>query len=75
MIEEQAKMIEELEKKAGEEGWGGEFREEMFDLFLSYFTRWRGRKSLGSLLSFLCNEAGDWFVVIPKEKRSEVARA
>ena len=75
MIEELAKMLEDLEEKAGEEGWGGEFREEMFDLFLSYFTRWKGRKSLGSLLLFLCNEAGDWFVAFPKKKKSEEAGA
>lgn len=68
MIKDYAEMLEELETKAGEEGWGGEFREEMFDLFLSYFTIYKGRKSLGSLLAFLCNSVSDWFVVMPNVK-------
>lgn len=50
-----------LEEKAGQQGWGGEFREEMFDLLLSYFTIWKGKRSLGSLMDFLCSHAQGWF--------------
>lgn len=64
MIKRLYESLEELEKKAGEEGWGGEFREELFDLMLEYFKRSYAKKtrvSVGGMLCHLVVRASKWF--------------
>lgn len=53
-------FVTELEKQAGEEGWGGEFREEMFGFLLNYFSTGSGRKSAGGLLSAMVKAGRTW---------------
>lgn len=48
-----AAKLESLETEAGEEGWGGEFREEMFDEMIRWLQEPRERSSLGLLLAHL----------------------
>lgn len=48
-----ADRLEMLEEKAGEEGWGGEFREEMFDEMIRWLQEPRKSRSLGLLLLHL----------------------
>ena len=45
--------LETLEESAGEQGWDGEFREEMFDEMLRWIQRRGKRRSLGLLLAHL----------------------
>jgi len=53
--------LEALEKRAGTEGWGGEYREELFDTMLHYFKLHRGRTSAGGLMAFLIEQSEKWF--------------
>lgn len=53
--------IEVLESRAGKEGWGGEYREELFDTMLCYFKMYRGRVSASGLLSYLITQSEKWF--------------
>lgn len=56
--------LEALEKKAGEEGWGGEFREDLFDIMLEYFklSHAKGKRaSAGGMLGYLISHAKAWF--------------
>lgn len=55
------RMIEALESRAGKEGWGGEYREELFDTMLHYFKMHRGRASAGGLLCYLITQSEKWF--------------
>ena len=62
--------LENLEKQAGEEGWGGEFREDLFDTFLNYFRYQHLLKhptSLSGLLRTLVDTASSWMVSDDKE--------
>ena len=52
-IDRMAQELETLEASAGEQGWGGEFREEMFDEMLRWFKTEGKRRSLGLLLAHL----------------------
>lgn len=53
--------LESFEQRAGDEGWGGEFREDLFDLMLQYFKLQPGRPSAGGLLTFLIIRTEKWF--------------
>lgn len=53
--------LEAIEHRAGREGWGGEYREELFDTMLHYFKLHRGRTSAGGLLSFMIEQSEKWF--------------
>ena len=55
------RKIEALESRAGKEGWGGEYREELFDTALCYFKVHRGRVSAGGLLCYLITQSEKWF--------------
>ena len=48
-----AKELEQMEERAGNEGWGGEFREEMFDEILRWLQEPRKHTSVGLLLAHL----------------------
>ncbi len=52
-IDRMAQELEALEASAGEQGWGGEFREEMFDEMLRWLKSKGKRRSLGLLLTHL----------------------
>lgn len=52
-IDSMAYELETLEASAGEQGWGGEFREEMFDEMLRWLKSKGKRRSLGLLLTHL----------------------
>ena len=52
-IDHMACELEALEESAGEQGWGGEFREEMFDEMLRWLKSKGKRRSLGLLLAHL----------------------
>ena len=60
-------MVDELiqlEKKAGEQGWGREFREDLFDVIVEYLTikRLKGQRfSIGGLLCHLVVTTRMWF--------------
>lgn len=53
--------LEALEHRAGHQGWGGEYREELFDTMLHYFKLHRGRTSAGGLLAFMIEQSEKWF--------------
>lgn len=48
-----AKELEQMEEQAGNEGWGGEFREDMFDEMLRWLQEPRKHTSVGLLLAHL----------------------
>lgn len=55
--------LRNLEKQAGEEGWGGEFREDLFDVFVHYFEYQHLKKhptSVSGLLKTLVDMASAW---------------
>lgn len=52
-IKKMADRLEKLEEKAGDEGWGGDFREEMFDEMIRWAQEPRKYSSLGLLLAHL----------------------
>lgn len=52
-IDRMAQELETLEECAGDQGWGGEFREEMFDEMLRWLRAKGKRRSLGLLLAHL----------------------
>lgn len=52
-VKEMADQLEKLEEKAGNEGWGGEFREELFDEMIRWTKEPRKYSSLGLLLAHL----------------------
>lgn len=52
-IKEMADRLEKLEKKAGDEGWGGDFRKEMFDEMIRWAQEPRKYSSLGLLFAHL----------------------
>lgn len=52
-IDRMAQELETLEASAGEQGWGGEFREELFDEMLRWLKSKGKRRSLGLLLTHL----------------------
>lgn len=54
-------ILEANENRAGREGWGGEYREELFDTMLHYFKLHRGRTSAGGLLAYLIVQSEKWF--------------
>lgn len=54
--------LEALEKMAGKEAWGGEYREDMFDVLLHYFRLCNGRVSAGGLLAYMVDQSENWFV-------------
>lgn len=59
-IDRMAQELETLEASAGEQGWGGEFREELFDEMLRWLKSKGKRRSLGLLLAHLLStEAAD----------------
>ncbi len=45
--------LERMEERAGNEGWGGEFREDMFDEMLRWLQEPRKHTSVGLLLAHL----------------------
>ena len=64
MNEKLADELDALEKTAGEQGWGGEFREDLFDALIQYFKIMfakRKRVSVGGMLSYLVGCARSWF--------------
>lgn len=69
-------MVDELiqlEKKAGEQGWGGEFRKDLFDVIVEYLTikRLKGRRlSIGGLLCHLIVTSQKWFSDVKHEKKA-----
>lgn len=52
-IKKMADRLEKLEEKAGDEGWGGDFREEMFDEMIRWAQEPHKHPSLGSLFAHL----------------------
>ena len=58
-IKKMADYLEKLEEKAGNEGWGGEFREELFDEMISWAKEPHKHPSLGLLLAHLIAVALD----------------
>lgn len=52
-----ADELEALEEKAGNEGWGGEFREAMFDEMLCWLQEPHKHPSIGLLLTHLISKA------------------
>lgn len=54
--------LEALENRAGEETWGGEYREDMFDVLLHYFRVCKGRVSAGGLLAYMVDQSENWFI-------------
>ena len=48
-----AKELERMEEQAGNEGWGGEFREDMFDEMLRWLQEPHKHTSVGLLLAHL----------------------
>ena len=52
-VKKMADRLEKLEEKAGNEGWGGEFREELFDEMIRWTKEPRKYSSLGLLLAHL----------------------
>ena len=48
-----AKELERMEEQAGNEGWGGEFSEDMFDEMLRWLQEPRKHTSVGLLLAHL----------------------
>ena len=52
-IKKMADRLEKLEEKAGDEGWGGDFREEMFDEMIRWAQEPRKYSSLSLLLEHL----------------------
>ena len=52
-VKKMAERLEKLEEKAGNEGWGGEFREELFDEMIRWTKEPRKHPSLGLLLAHL----------------------
>ena len=52
-VKKMAERLEKLEEKAGNEGWGGEFREELFDEMIRWVQEPRKYSSLGLLLAHL----------------------
>ena len=52
-VKKMADRLEKLEEKAGNEGWGGEFREELFDEMIRWVKEPRKYSSLGLLLAHL----------------------
>lgn len=67
--------LESIERMAGDEGWGGEFREDLFDLMLQYFKIQFGRPSAGGLLTYLIIRAEKWFSKgeLPENRNKENA--
>lgn len=56
-IADLAIQLETLEAKAGEEGWGGEFREELFDEMIEFLKKQHKHPSIGLLLAHLITVA------------------
>lgn len=56
-IKEYAEKLELLEGKAGIEGWGGEFRESMFEEMLRYLQLPHRHVSVGLLMAHLISFA------------------
>lgn len=56
-IKKLASRLEALEEKAGDEGWGGDFREEMFNEMIRWAQEPRKYSSLGLLLAHLISVA------------------
>ena len=56
--------LEALESRAGDQGWGGEYREEVFDEMVHYFklcSTMHSHPSVGGLLSYLIVVTEKWF--------------
>ena len=56
-IKKLAERLEKLEEKAGDEGWGGDFREEMFDEMIRWAQEPHKHPSLGSMFAHLITVA------------------
>lgn len=56
-IKKLAERLEKLEEKAGDEGWGGDFREEMFDEMIRWAQEPHNHPSLGSMFAHLITVA------------------
>ena len=56
-IKKMADRLEKLEEKAGDEGWGGDFREEMFDEMIRWAQEPHKHPSLGAMLEHLITVA------------------
>lgn len=51
--------LNELQEKSGEEGWGGDFREDCCAYMLAYLEEPNTKKSLRGLLSFILRNFDD----------------
>ncbi len=60
-IKHMADELERLEEKAGDEGWGGEFREELFDEMILWTQEQHKHPSLGSMFAHLITVARGWW--------------
>lgn len=56
-IKKLAERLEKLEEKAGDEGCGGDFREEMFDEMIRWAQEPHKHPSLGSMFAHLITVA------------------
>lgn len=60
-IKHMADELERLEEKAGDEGWGGEFREEMCDEMIRWAQEQHKHPSLGLMFAHLITVARGWW--------------